>query len=118
MHQIATQYIPKWASNCTSQSKQKGDVYLSSLLTKSPNPGVSTTLSLNRTPFSSMSALIALILTVCGTSTEVGPLPFRGAYKLALNKVLTKVDFPNPDSPTHRKYKKSKGRGRLTYQQP
>ena len=74
-------------------------IYLSSLLTKSPNPGVSTTLSLNRTPFSSISALIALILTVCGTSTEVGPLPLRGAYKLALNKVFTSVDFPNPDSP-------------------
>jgi hypothetical protein len=42
---------------------------------------------------------MALILTVCGTSTEVGPVPFLGEYKLALKRVLTKVDFPNPDSP-------------------
>ena len=55
-----------------------GGPYESSLLTKSPNPGVSTTLRRKRTPFSSISAEIALILTVWGTSTEVGPLLFLG----------------------------------------
>ena len=52
-----------------------------------------------RTPFSSISAEIALILTVWGTSTEVGPLLFLGEYRLALNNVLTSVDFPSPLSP-------------------
>lgn len=35
------------------------------LSTASPNPGVSTTVSLNLTPFSSMSTVVASILTVC-----------------------------------------------------
>lgn len=34
---------------------ETGFTYLSSLLTKSPNPGVSTTVRRRRTPFSSMS---------------------------------------------------------------
>lgn len=36
---------------------EPGDACLSSLSTKSPKPGVSTTVSLSRTPFSSMSVL-------------------------------------------------------------
>ena len=35
------------------------------LFTESPNPGVSTTVSLSFTPFSSMSTVVASILTVC-----------------------------------------------------
>ena len=38
--------------------------YHFSLLTASPNPGVSTTVSLSLTPFSSMSTVVASILTV------------------------------------------------------
>lgn len=40
----------------------------SSLLIKSPNPGVSTTVRRSLTPFSSMSAEMLSIATVCGRS--------------------------------------------------
>ena len=36
-------------------------------MTASPNPGVSTTVSLSLTPFSSMSTVVASMLTVCVT---------------------------------------------------
>ena len=52
--------------------------HLSSLFTKSPKPGVSTTVSLNRTPFSSMSAEIDSIVTVFGRSTCGGSGSLRG----------------------------------------
>jgi hypothetical protein len=41
---------------------------LDSLFTKSPKPGVSTTVNFNLTPFSSISAVVDLISTVCGNS--------------------------------------------------
>lgn len=92
-----------------------GGIYESSLLTKSPNPGVSTTLRRKRTPFSSISAEIALILTVWGTSTEVGPLLFLGEYRLALNKVFTNVDFPSPLSPAQVSHpQRDQGKTRMT----
>lgn len=72
--------------------------YLSSLLTKSPKPGVSTTVSLSLTPFSSMSAVVDLISTVWGTSAVNSAISL-GGYSWVLNSVLTKVDFPRPDSP-------------------
>jgi hypothetical protein len=45
-----------------------------SLLTKSPKPGVSTTVRRRRTPFSSMSALVACIETVLGLMSRLGAL--------------------------------------------
>ena len=39
--------------------------YQAPLSTESPKPGVSTTVSLSFTPFSSMSTVVASILTVC-----------------------------------------------------
>ena len=70
-----------------------------SLLTKSPKPGVSTTVSRRRTPFSSISALIDCIETVFGEKSTLGPLRSFGGYKDVLKRVLTRVDFPRPDSP-------------------
>lgn len=71
----------------------------SSLLTKSPKPGVSTTVKRKRTPFSSISALIDWMETVFGMMSRLGPLRSRGGYREVLNKVFTSVDFPSPDSP-------------------
>ena len=71
----------------------------SSLLTKSPKPGVSTTVNRKRTPFSSISALMDCIETVFGMMSRLGPLRSRGGYSDVLKRVLTKVDFPSPDSP-------------------
>lgn len=76
--------------------------YLSSLLMKSPKPGVSTTLSFRRTPFSSISVLRTWMPTVFGLSSERGACSLAG-YKGALNKVLTRVDLPSPDSPIDRR---------------
>lgn len=70
-----------------------------SLLTKSPKPGVSTTVKRNRTPFSSMSALIDCIETVLGMMSREGALRSLGGYSEVLKRVLIKVDFPSPDSP-------------------
>jgi len=71
----------------------------SSLFTKSPKPGVSTTVNRRRTPFSSISALMDCMETVFGMISRLGPLRSRGGYREVLNRVLTKVDFPSPDSP-------------------
>lgn len=40
-------------------------MYHALLSTASPNPGVSTTVSLSFTPFSSISTVVASMLTVC-----------------------------------------------------
>src|SRR4051794_23560426 len=72
----------------------------SSLLTKSPKPGVSTTVRRRRTPASSISALIDWIVTVFGMMSRLGSLRSFGGYKDVLKRVLTRVDFPRPDSPT------------------
>lgn len=74
----------------------------SSLFTKSPKPGVSTTVSRRRTPFSSMSALMDWIDTVFGMMSRLGPLRSRGGYREVLKSVLMSVDFPRPDSPARR----------------
>lgn len=79
-------------------SNDPENIYLSSLFTKSPNPGVSTTLSLNLTPFSSISAVIDWMSTVFGDSCEGSATTLLG-YNSVLNKVFTKVDLPKPDSP-------------------
>src|SRR6478609_3817974 len=71
----------------------------SSLLTKSPKPGVSTTVRRRRTPASSMSALMDWIVTVLGIMSRLGPLRSLGGYREVLNRVLTRVDLPKPDSP-------------------
>ena len=71
----------------------------SSLLTKSPKPGVSTTVNRSLTPFSSISALIDCIDTVFGMMSRLGPVRSLGGYKEVLNRVLTNVDLPSPDSP-------------------
>lgn len=70
----------------------------SSLLMKSPKPGVSTTVNLRRTPFSSISALIDWIDTVLEMS-RLGGLRSLGGYSEVLKSVFTRVDFPSPDSP-------------------
>ena len=46
-----------------------------------------------------MSALIDWMETVFGIISKLGPLRSFGGYKEVLNKVLTRVDFPRPDSP-------------------
>lgn len=71
----------------------------SSLLTKSPKPGVSTTVRRRRTPASSMSALIDWIETVLGIMSRLGPFRSLGGYREVLKRVLTSVDLPRPDSP-------------------
>src|SRR5690554_2245783 len=73
--------------------------YLASLLIKSPKPGVSTTLSFRRTPFTSISVIRIWIPTVFGLSSESATCSL-GGLRGALNRVLTRVDFPRPDSPT------------------
>src|SRR3954469_24081905 len=71
----------------------------SSLLTKSPKPGVSTTVRRRRTPFSSMSALMDCMETVLGMMSWLGGLRSLGGYNDVLKRVLTRVDLPKPDSP-------------------
>src|SRR3569833_3446398 len=71
----------------------------SSLFTKSPKPGVSTTVRRRRTPASSISALMDWMVTVFGMMSRLGPLRSLGGYRDVLNSVLTSVDFPRPDSP-------------------
>ena len=46
-----------------------------------------------------MSALIDWIETVLGMMSRLGPLRSFGGYKELLKRVLTRVDFPRPDSP-------------------
>ena len=56
----------------TTQAKIDSEIrhsYLSSLLTKSPKPGVSTTVKRRRTPFSSMSRVIEVRKIVDGRIT-------------------------------------------------
>lgn len=90
--------------------------YHSSLLTKSPNPGVSTTVNRRRTPFSSISdtgpseytlasarvyyspALMLSMATVEGRSA-LGGMGTLGGYNVVLKRVLMSVDLPRPDSP-------------------
>src|SRR5215469_4527377 len=72
-----------------------------SLLTKSPKPGVSTTVRRRRTPFSSMSALIDWMETVLGMMSRLGGLRSFGGYKDVLKRVFTRVDLPSPDSPAY-----------------
>ncbi len=90
--------------------------YHSSLLTKSPKPGVSTTVRRRRTPFSSMSdaglsedalgsarayyspALMLSMATVEGRSA-LGGTGTLGGYSVVLKRVLMRVDLPRPDSP-------------------
>ena len=90
----------------------------SSLLTKSPKPGVSTTVNRSRTPFSSMSALIDCIETVLGIMSRLGPLRSRGGYREVLKRVLTSVDFPSPDSPAIISKCQANQYRSGTYQQP
>lgn len=73
-------------------------LYLSSLLTKSPKPGVSTTVNRNFTPFSSISEVMDLTSTVWGDSWVSSTFSL-GGYNWVLKSVLTKVDLPRPDSP-------------------
>lgn len=56
--------IPKQGrvSEMTDWLNRDNWAYASSLLTKSPNPGVSTTVNLSRTPFSSMSIIQAKMI--------------------------------------------------------
>lgn len=72
--------------------------YLSSLLTKSPKPGVSTTVNLNLTPFSSISDVIDWTSTVWVVSWDNSTVSL-GGYNCVLNNVFTSVDLPRPDSP-------------------
>src|SRR3569833_416424 len=71
----------------------------SSLFTKSPKPGVSTTVRRRRTPASSISALMDWMVTDFGMMSRLGPLRSLGGYRDVLNSVLTSVDFPRHDSP-------------------
>uniref|UniRef100_A0A0K8R3R2 Putative septin 5b n=1 Tax=Ixodes ricinus TaxID=34613 RepID=A0A0K8R3R2_IXORI len=72
---------------------------LSSQLTASPKPGVSTTVSRSRTPFSSISMVLRSICTVLSIlSSAFGSL--RSSYKSVRKRLLISVDFPRPDSPT------------------
>lgn len=89
----------RYASNRRSTSSTIGRQE-SSLLTKSPKPGVSTTVRRRRTPFSSISALIDWIETVFGIMSRLGPFRSLGGYRDVLKRVLTRVDFPRPDSPS------------------
>ena len=88
----------RYESNLASMFSTIGR-HESSLLTKSPKPGVSTTVNRRRTPFSSISALIDCIETVLGMMSMLGPLRSFGGYRDVLKRVLTNVDFPRPDSP-------------------
>lgn len=57
------------------------------------------TVSLKRTPFSSISALVDWMLIVLGRISLLGPLRSFGASNVELKRVLTSVDLPSPDSP-------------------
>lgn len=46
-----------------------------------------------------MSALIDWIDTVFGMMSTLGPFRSLGGYREVLKRVLTRVDFPRPDSP-------------------
>ena len=103
------------------RTRVKRPRHLSSLLTKSPNPGVSTTVKCKRTPLSSISirklrirgheldgwinidvpAPILSIATVLGLSSA-GAKGTLGGYKVVLKSVLIRVDLPRPDSPSTR----------------
>ena len=95
------------------------------VLTESPKPGVSTTVNFNRTPFSSNSTVLLVIDMVfsirsfskqkiflceiehewCEHHDKI-PATFgitRSEYKSVMNKLLTSVLLPNPESPEIRK---------------
>jgi len=46
-----------------------------------------------------MSALIDRMETVFGMMSRLGPFRSLGGYREVLKRVLTRVDFPRPDSP-------------------
>ncbi|KAI9590451.1 hypothetical protein GQX74_008618 [Glossina fuscipes] len=72
---------------------------LSELSMASPKPGVSTTVSLNLTPRSSISTVEASNFTVCFCFSIASGI-IRSGYKSVKNRLLTSVDLPKPDSPT------------------
>uniref|UniRef100_A0A1A9VB10 Uncharacterized protein n=1 Tax=Glossina austeni TaxID=7395 RepID=A0A1A9VB10_GLOAU len=72
---------------------------LSELSMASPKPGVSTTVSLNLTPRSSISTVEASNFTVCFCFSIASGM-IRSGYKSVRNRLLTSVDLPKPDSPT------------------
>ena len=59
-----TEWLRTWRGKSLCLPGKSSNTHHCSLLTASPNPGVSTTVSLSFTPFSSMSTVVASILTV------------------------------------------------------
>lgn len=59
-------------------NRHKNPCYQSQQLMASPYPGVSTTVSLSFTPLSSISTVLASILTVCLTFSAAGGISLSG----------------------------------------
>lgn len=99
----------------------EGQAHQSSLLTKSPNPGVSTTVNLSLTLFSTISTFVSLCAILymrtpyrnqsadvpaeMDSICTVLPLSWPGWgidlgwYRGVSKRVLMSVDLPRPDSP-------------------
>lgn len=72
---------------------------LPELSMESPNPGVSTTVSLSLTPLSSISTVDASSCMVFLLILSAAEGITRSGYKSVKNRLLIKVDLPSPDSP-------------------
>jgi hypothetical protein len=68
-----------------------------------------------------MSALMLCMLTVLGAKSRDGCLRSLGGYREVLNRVLTRVDLPRPDSPAYQlahHIHNTRSSGFSTYQRP